>query len=342
MKKTVLVTAIGSFAAEAVIAGCRREGLRVVGCDIYPAEWVANSLDVDAFYRAPYAMDTRAYRKFLKDVCLREQVDFLLPLTDVEVDALQVWRLDAEADYAGLGAAVCISDENAIALCRDKEKTEALLCAKRVCRTIPGRRFSEIGAEEFARLKYPLVVKPRGGRSSQGLRIVEDKTQMAHAAEELGEEAERYLVQPRIGGSVITVDVVRSPESKKCVCLPRRELLRTLNGAGTSVCVFRDEELERQCRGIAAALNVRGCVNMEFIEADADGPDAGKRYFLECNPRFSGGVAFSLKAGYDMVKNHLRCFMGEEPEPIDIAGRRYIARRYSEYCMREETDDEKA
>ena len=30
MKKTVLVTAIGSFAAEAVIAGCRREGLRGV------------------------------------------------------------------------------------------------------------------------------------------------------------------------------------------------------------------------------------------------------------------------------------------------------------------------
>lgn len=55
MKKTVIVTAIGSFSAQNVIAACHKAGMRVVGCDIYPAEWVVNSRDVDVFYRAPYA-----------------------------------------------------------------------------------------------------------------------------------------------------------------------------------------------------------------------------------------------------------------------------------------------
>ncbi|MEI3166913.1 MAG: ATP-grasp domain-containing protein [Lachnospiraceae bacterium] len=65
--------------------------------------------------------------------------------------------------------------------------------------------------------------------------------------------------------------------------------------------------LEQQCRNIAKAVGIRGCVNMEFIEADRE---AGAYYFLECNPRFAGGVAFSGAAGYDMADAHIRCFTG--------------------------------
>lgn len=335
MKKTVFVTAIGSFSAEAVIEGCRREGFRVVGCDIYPAEWVVNSRDVDVFYRAPYATDRDAYRAFLLEVCGQEQVDYLLPLTDVEVDALQGW----EAASGALGAVICMSGRETIALCRDKEKLERFLAGRGVCRTIPGRRLAELmeartGAAAGAELSYPLVIKPRDGRSSQGLRIVEDPEEFAFAAKRLREEADRYLVQEKLPGRVVTVDVVRDPESGSCACLPRRELLRTLNGAGTSVQVFRDEALEEQCRAIAAALNVRGCVNFEFIEQEG----TGAFYFLECNPRFAGGVAFSTAAGYDMVRNHLRCFEGKEPERMpgpDRVKTQYIARRYTEYRMKE-------
>ena len=50
MKETVIVTAIGSFSAQNVISACHAAGMRVVGCDIYPAEWVVNSQDVEVFY----------------------------------------------------------------------------------------------------------------------------------------------------------------------------------------------------------------------------------------------------------------------------------------------------
>ena len=48
-KRTALVTAIGSFAADAVIKTLREMGYRVIGSDIYEKEWVANSLEVDVF-----------------------------------------------------------------------------------------------------------------------------------------------------------------------------------------------------------------------------------------------------------------------------------------------------
>ena len=144
------------------------------------------------------------------------------------------------------------------------------------------------------------------------------------------EQKQQYLVQPKIDGHVITVDVVRNPETGQISCLPRRELLRTLNGAGTSVCVFRNGLLEQQCRDIAEAVGIRGCVNMEFIEADQE---KNEYYFLECNPRFAGGVAFSGAAGYDMADAHIRCFTGEKLDELSVTGEQYIARRYAEYSM---------
>lgn len=69
---------------------------------------------------------------------------------------------------------------------------------------------------------------------------------------------------------------------------------------------------------------------MEFIEADQE---KNEYYFLECNPRFAGGVAFSGAAGYDMADAHIRCFTGEKLDKLSVTGEQYIARRYAEYSM---------
>lgn len=364
-RKTALVTAIGSFSAREVIAGCRREGLRVIGCDIYPAEWVADSADVDVCYRAPYATDETAYRTFLAEVCEKENVDFVLPLTDVEVDVLQKWRVECAdetnkadeieksevmAEFAPLHAVLCMSGIETIRLCRDKERMQNFLSARGLCRTIPGRELAEVVENEsgsgYESLSYPLVIKPVDGRSSQGLSRVKNARQMAYVVQECVEHGGRFLVQPMIDGSVVTVDVVRDSKSGITAAVARRELLRTLNGAGTSVYVYHDEALERECLGIAEALDICGCVNFEFIDTQSDGVHRKKkageesgssqdRYcFLECNPRFSGGVAFSCMAGYDMIRAHLACFMGKTPEMPVIVENQYIARRYTEYRMK--------
>ncbi|MCI9637950.1 MAG: ATP-grasp domain-containing protein [Hungatella sp.] len=325
MKKTAIVTAIGSFSAQEVIEGCRRAGLRVVGCDIYPGSWVVNSKDVDAFRQAPYAVDRDNYKAFLIDLCHREQADYLLPLTDAEIDVLQDWP-SAEEE---LGVTVCMSGHDAITLCRDKGKMERFLAPKAVCRLIPGIYLTELDEKTLA---YPAVMKPVDGRSSQGLRVVNSPKEMELARELCGDRAEKYLVQPLVQGRIVTVDVVRNPAGGQVVCLPRRELVRTHNGAGLSVYMFRDENLEGQCRAMAELIGIRGCVNFEFIESEED-DGRGRWHFLECNPRFSGGVAFSSMAGYDMVKNHLNCFMGRPLEPMGQIREQYIARRYGEYRM---------
>ena len=144
MKETVIVTAIGSFSAQNVISACHAAGMRVVGCDIYPAEWVVNSQDVEVFYKAPYATDREQYRNFIKELCRKEQASVLMPLTDVEIDVIQQWRTELAEDFKALGAEVWISDVSAISLCRNKEKMEAFLRERKLCRTIPGVRLAEL------------------------------------------------------------------------------------------------------------------------------------------------------------------------------------------------------
>ena len=64
--KTALVTALGSVSGDIVIKSLKRMGMRVIGCDIYPKEWVADAYNVDVFYRAPYVSDVEKYLKFVQ------------------------------------------------------------------------------------------------------------------------------------------------------------------------------------------------------------------------------------------------------------------------------------
>ncbi len=326
MKGTIFVTAIGSFSAGAVIRTCREEGWRVLGCDIYPAEWVAEALDVDCFFQAPPASDEDAYRSFISRICVQNRADYLIPLTDAEVDALNHWR---DGEYVrGTRTVLCISGEETISLCRNKYRLEEKVRSLDICPTVPGRILKDIaaGGPDFPDLpEYPLILKPFRGRSSQGILVIEDSRRMQEAVFRLSGRADSYLVQPKLEGNVVTVDVVRDPASGFTAALPRRELLRTPNGAGTSVYVFRDRELESRCAALAEALGIRGCVNFEFLES----PD-GERRLLECNPRFSGGVAFSATAGYDMVSGHLCCFTGRKPRPMGEIPGQYVVKRYTE------------
>lgn len=308
-----LVTALGSFSAPAAIASLRSLGYSVVGCDIYPREWIANSLDVDSFYRVPPANETDSYLDSLRHIVEREGVDVILPSTDFEVDALKGRRDE-------VGAVVCMSSDRALEVCRNKVTSYRVLHdGMGDTHLIPTTPISQANLEDGP---YPMVCKPVDGRSSSGLFFAATPEELrARVAQE---DWGRYCVQPKLSGRVVTVDILS--HEGRTFSMPRRELLRTLNGAGTSVEVFEDAELQGLCARISELLGVEGCVNFEFIETED-----GQLRFLECNPRLSGGVAFSVMSGYDFIANHVRHFMGEEVETAFRVVPQFIARRYVEF-----------
>ena len=292
--KTTLLTAIGSYAATPAIQSLRAMGHRVVGCDIYPQAWNAASMDVDVFFQAVLATDKDAYLAQLEDAVKREHVDFLIPLTDVEVDVLCAEK----ARFAALGCTVCTPDEPAARLCRDKQEMADVLCAAGACLTIP--TVSPYGREPLES-EFPLMLKPLSGRSSQGQTVVHTK-EAYHSA--LAQRSD-LIAQPFIEGDIYTVDVARDLYGNT-QCLVRRELLRTVNGLGTTVRILPGHPLEAVCAQIARLAGILGVVNMEFIGHGDD------YYFLEVNPRFSGGVGFSITAGVDFAALEILCHEGED------------------------------
>ncbi len=289
--KTVLLTAVGSASAAAALGSYRAAGYRVVGCDIYPKAWNVTAGEVDAFENVPLATDARAYAEALKAIVRRHEVRFIVPLTDVEVDALAP-RKEA---FAALGAAVCCPDAPVAALCRDKLCLSKLLGAAGVCNVIPTYTADTLPADP----PYPLVCKPVRGRSSQGLRVAVDRAELAAALNGRSD----MIVQPKLDGDVYTVDCARDARGHT-VTLTRRERLRTVNGLGTAVDICPEHPLDAVCGRILDFTGLVGVVNMEFIRRE------DQYFFLEINPRFSGGVGFSVLAGYDFPLAMLACHEG--------------------------------
>lgn len=318
--KRILVTAIGSFSADAVINNLKKAECYVVGCDIYSQELIANVLDVDFFYQAPLATNEEGYLEFIYEICEREKIDYIIPLTDVEVDILNANR-DFFMDKK---IVICISDEATVKVCRNKYLLYQFLKNCKNVQLIPTILLEKA---DHGKIQFPIVMKPYDGRSSQGLRYISDVKELELFAK--NNDVSKYIMQPKIEGEVVTVDVIRESEKNIMVAVCRKELLRTSNGAGLSVHVFHDEALEGKAKEIAVCLNIKGCVNFEFIETDA-----GEYYFLECNPRFSGGVKFSCMAGYDFIANHLKCFEQNEIEQKCEIQEMYIARKYKEFITK--------
>ena len=288
--KTVLLTAAGSASALLVLRRYQAAGMRVIACDIYPREWNAASMAADAFFQALTVTDEAAYVQQMLDAVRIYQVDALIPLTDVEVDVL----CSRKAEFLALGCILCTPEEAVVRLCRDKLRMAQRLEAAGLCRTIPTYEAKE------APQTYPLMLKPRSGRSSQGQAVVRSQEEFDTAIA----RRDDYIVQPFITGNIFTVDVARDA-SGQVQALAREELLRTGNGLGTTVQVYDQHPLEAICAGIAQEIGLVGVVNMEFIHHGED------YFFLEVNPRFSGGIGFSMKAGMDTAMLMLECHQGQ-------------------------------
>ncbi len=322
--KTILVTAIGSFSADIVIKSLKQMGMRVIGCDIYPKEWVADAHNVHAFYQVSYASRTKEYLDAIIQICHKEKVEMIFPLTDVEVDVFNSNR----DIFLNDNIIVCMSSKDTIDICRDKYALFRYITNNvGIVKTIPTIYLND--DKKFLPEVFPVVCKPYNGRSSQGLNYIRNMEEWNVFVGE--HDINSFIVQPFVEGTIVTVDVVFSPKEGKGIAIPRKELLRTLNGAGTSVYVFHDEILEKKCCMLAKKLEIIGCVNFEFI-LDKN----GEYHFVECNPRFSGGVEFSNIAGYNCISNHLNVFLGKSIQKFEMFQNYYIARKYEEYVMKME------
>lgn len=309
----VLVTAIGSFSADCVVASLKKSGNRVIACDIYPSEWHPVSKDCDVVYQVPFATSEKEYVEALLDICKTQQVDLIFPLTDLEIDVLNKYRQDFDCQNVQL----CIQSEFCLSIARNKYEMAKLFADDSEVRTPK----TVMASDTLESCIFPAIAKPYNGRSSEGLLRLATMDDV-----QLIQNPERYIIQEMLSGNVFTVDFVRDSYGND-FAVPREELLRTKNGAGTTVRLVPDKRLQRLVSYIGTKLGIVGCVNMEFINNN------GAYYLIDINPRFSAGVAFSNYIGYDMVLNHMNACLNARIKKAISYQEQIIAKRYKEEVL---------
>lgn len=312
-----LVTSIGSISAPFVIETLKNLNHTVIGTDIYPKKWIAVASEVDAFYQTAYTSSSDVYLNQILEICECESVNIILPLTDVDVDFYSNY-IDL---FLERNVIITISNKETISLVRNKFSVFSDLKSK-IIRNIPTYFYSDY-LEKCG--VFPAVAKKINGRSSEGFMEIKTLDEMEFSRLKSND----YIFQPFIEGEIYVADILNNRESKKEICLIRKELTRTVNGAGIAVEIVECKKILEFISSFCKKLEIKGCINIEFIKAKDD-----SIYLMDINPRPSAGVVFSNIAGYNFIENHINSFLGK---PIaDLTEYRYglvITRKYIEIVV---------
>lgn len=290
----ILITAIGSFSAEAVISSLRSmKAALIIGCNSTPAEWVHTSTKVDKFYQLKDAKHESEYINSLRSICLKNCINYIIPLTDIEIDVL----IKNVEIFEKINIIICMPSHETISIARNKMALYEKFKYDKI--TTPIKTETLESASEDS-LKAPLIIKPINGRSSQGIIKIDRIEDINFYKTKI--DLKHNIIQPLLEGDIWVADITRSDREKKTIIVCRKELIRTCNGAGMTVSIEKNLLIYRSAKNIAEKIRLNGCINIEFIMHN------GVPYLMDINPRFSAGIAFSKIAGVDMIKNSMSCF----------------------------------
>jgi carbamoyl-phosphate synthase large subunit len=279
----VLVTGAGGPAGVAVIRRLGALGARVVAVDADPA--AAGGALADVSVTVPRAEDPRFVGALVRAASTFD-VDALISTVAEELPALT----DEMDRLTGAGVATWLPDLAAVDLCCDKAAFAGRMVAAGVAH--PATASSPW---ELARVPGPWIVKPRRGRGSRGLQLLDTREAVAAAVN--GDPD--AIAQTRLTGREFTADTLVDRDGNVLTVVPRwRE--ETKAGISVKGSTFDSEAVTDMVARALGAVGLTGPGNVQgFVAAD------GAVTVVEINPRFSGGLPLTLAAGADVVATYL-------------------------------------
>jgi carbamoyl-phosphate synthase large subunit len=286
----VLVTGAGGAAGVAVIRSLlRRDDVEVFAGDM--DGWAAGLYLVDAPFRrilepglAPTFVDA------IREICATDGIDVVISTVDVELPPLAARR-------AELGAVLAAASIDTLDVTLDKWEL-AKRCAPLL--RVPETRLLDSDGVA-ADWDFPVIVKPRRGAGSRGVRLVADR----EALVALGID-DSQIIQEHLPGDEFSVDVLAALDGTVVAAVPRT---RTRVDSGVSIAgrTVHDEALESTAAAVARAIGLTGVANVQ-LRYDRNGVPA----LLEVNPRFPGALPLTIAAGVDMPSLALDLALGRD------------------------------
>jgi carbamoyl-phosphate synthase large subunit len=225
---------------------------------------------VDALVGAAYTFDV--------DALISTVAEELPPLTA------------ADDRLTEAGVATWLPALAAVDLCCDKAAFAGRMTAAGVAHPA-----TAASPQELAGVPGPWIAKPRRGRGSRGLQLLDTREAVLTA---LSREPD-LIVQTRLTGREFTADALVDRNGDLLSVVPRwRE--ETKAGISVKGTTFESQAVTDMVARALRAVGLTGPANVQgFVAAD------GAVTVVEINPRFSGGLPLTLAAGADVVAAYL-------------------------------------
>jgi len=309
----ILVTGAGGPAAIAAMKSLRAEpSVELLAADMDP--WAAGLYLVPPGNRTLIPAGAAAdFVDTLLTRCEALGVDVVLPTVDAELRPLA----RARDKFTAAGIRLLLAEAEALDIILDKF-TLATHCAGVV--RIPRTELFEAAVDPET-WTYPVVVKPRTGSGSRGIRIVGSAAELAAL-----DRSPALIVQDFLPGEEYSVDVLADTNGHVIASVPR---IRARVDSGVSVGgrTVHDPEVEYFGRAVAQATGVTFVANVQ-CKRDRDGSPA----LLEVNPRIPGTLGLTIASGVDMPRLALHALLGGQlPAHLDF--RELAVVRYLDECF---------
>ncbi len=293
---TILISSVGR---RAQLVDCFRRAakeldiaLSVLGTDAAPELSPASHL-VDRCFQVPRCSDSQFVPKTIA-ICRNQHVNLIVPTIDHE---LPIYATHAK-DFEIVGAKVLISSPSAVDIAFDKRQTNEWFVAHGFP-TVTQRSLEQV-LRNLSQWTFPVIVKPRRGSASIGVRIVND----AEMLESLkGQDV--LLVESIARGLEHTTNLFVD-RSGRCLCAVPHQRLETRGGEVSKGITVKNHKLMELAKSVAEALpGARGPLNLQgFVDKN------NEVQFTEINARFGGGFPLAAAAGANFCRWILEDMIG--------------------------------
>ncbi len=224
-------------------------------------------------------------------VCNEEKIDALIPTIDTELLLLSKHKNEFG------NTRVIISNEDRVAVCRDKRYTADYFYSVGLNSPKPADNYKEY------KDGFPAFIKPKDGSSSIFAYKVENEEELIYYTHHVP----NYIIQPFIDGTEYTVDIFCDFEGNPIYITPRIRLaVRT--GEVLKTEIRQDDSIINEIQKLVKDYKPCGQITVQLIKDRK----TNKNYYIEINPRFGGGAPLSMKAGADSAEAMLRLLNGEK------------------------------